>query len=192
VGVWAGNFDGRAVINKTGSIVPTQIVSDVINRLSEEHPLPPAARDFKPPARVVAARICTVTGLGATPSCDSTRTEYFRSAAEVPPPCAWHANPSGRRELLLDSLLAGGETVRILFPVNGQVMYLDETLRAGSQAIPVSIAARDAREVQVMIDGKRASPGTGLSGLLVSLTRGSHQIIAASPSGRDRVRFEVR
>ncbi len=192
VGAWAGNFDGRAVINKTGSIVPTQIVSDILTRLSEEHPQPRAARDFQPPARVAAARICTVTGLGATPACDSTRTEYFRSAAEVPPPCGWHANPFQRGDLLLNSLLASGESVRILFPVNDQVMYRDETLRSGAQGIPVSIAARDAREVEVVIDGKRASPGQGLSGLQVPLPRGTHEIIAASPAGRDRVRFEVR
>ncbi len=192
VGAWAGNFDGRAVINKTGSIVPTQIVSDIINRLSEEHPLPPAGRDFKPPAGVVAARICTVTGLGATPFCDSTRTEYFRTAAEVPRPCAWHAEPARRGDLLLDSLLVGGETVRILFPVNGQVLYRDETLRGGTQGIPVTIAARDSRDVEVVIDGKRASPGPRLSGLQVPLTRGPHEILAIGPGGRDRVRFEVR
>ncbi len=49
VGVWAGNFDGRAVINKTGSIVPTQVASDILEKLSEAHPLPPADRDFRPP-----------------------------------------------------------------------------------------------------------------------------------------------
>ena len=38
-GAWAGNFDGRAVINKTGSIVPTQIVSDVLDRLSDRFQL---------------------------------------------------------------------------------------------------------------------------------------------------------
>ena len=192
VGVWAGNFDGRAVIDKTGSIVPAQIVSQVLDTLSEEHPLPPARRDFKPPAHVVAARICTLTGLSATSSCDSTRTEYFRSAAEVPPPCAWHADPARRGDLLLDSLLGGGETVRILFPVNGQVLYLDQTLHSGTQAIPVSIAARDARSVQVTIDGRRAPAGAVLSGLRVALTRGTHEIVASTPAGRDRVRFEVR
>ena len=192
VGVWAGNFDGRAVINKTGSIVPTQVVSQVLTVLSQEHPLPRAQRDFKRPPGVVAARICTVTGLSATPFCDSTRTEYFRSAAEVPPPCGWHADPFRRGDLLLDSLLGSGETVRILFPVNGQVLYLDQTLRGGTQAIPVSIAARDARGVQVTIDGRRASAGAGLSGLSVALTRGPHEIIATTPTGRDRVRFEVR
>ena len=38
VGAWAGNFDGRTVINKTGSIVPTQLVVDVLERLQSGAP----------------------------------------------------------------------------------------------------------------------------------------------------------
>ena len=192
VGAWAGNFDGRAVINKTGSIVPTQIVSDILNRLSEDHPLPAAARDFAAPAGVVSARICTETGLRATPFCSSTRTEYFRNASELPPSCDYHADPRKRGALLLDSLLAKNETVRIVFPVNGQVFYLDETLRSGTQAIPVSIAARNDADVTVTVDGRRAAPGPQLSGILAPLTRGSHLVVAQGPLGSDRVHFEVR
>jgi hypothetical protein len=190
VGAWAGNFDGRAVINKTGSIVPTQIVSDILTRLSDEHPLPPASRDFAPPAGVVAARICTETGLRATAACGSTRTEYFRNAAEVPP--ADTGSRGGGDSPLLESLLAKNETVRIVFPVNGQVFYLDETLRAGTQAIPVSIAARSARDVTVTVDGRRFLPGSQLSGIGVPLTRGPHLVVAQGAHGSDRVRFEVR
>jgi len=192
VGAWAGNFDGRAVINKTGSIVPTQIVSDILTRLSDEHPLPPSARDFAPPAGVVAARICTETGLRATPSCDSTRTEYFRSAADVPPPPDNSAGARNSESLLLSSLLERSEEMRIVFPVNGQVFYLDETLRAGTQDIPVSIAARNDRDVTVTVDGRRVSPGTQLSEIRVPLRRGSHQVIAQGVRGSDRVRFDVR
>jgi penicillin-binding protein 1C len=191
VGAWAGNFDGRAVINKTGSIVPTQIVSDILNHLSEEHPLPRSARGFTPPAGVVAARICTETGLGATAACGSTRTEYFRNAAEVPPPDGG-VNAGDADSPLLDSLLAKNETVRIVFPVNGQVFYLDETLRAGTQAIPVSIAARKNGDVTVTVDGMRAAAGPQLSGIRVPLTRGSHLVVAQGRSGSDRVHFEVR
>ena len=189
VGAWAGNFDGRAVINKTGSIVPTQIVSDVLDRLSEEHPLPPASRDFAPPAGVVSERICTDTGLRATAACGSTRTEYFRNAAEVPLPdngAKAGGNP------LLDSLLMKNEAVRIVFPVNGQVFYLDETLRAGTQAIPVAIAARNGGDVTVTVDGMRATPGPELSGIRVPLTRGPHLVVAQSSLGSDRVHIEVR
>ena len=113
VGAWAGNFDGRAVINKTGSIVPTQIVSDILNRLSEDHPLPPSARGFTAPAGVVDARVCTETGLSATAACGSTRTEYFRNAAEVPPP---DSGAKTGEDPLLESLLAKNESVRIVFP----------------------------------------------------------------------------
>jgi penicillin-binding protein 1C len=194
VGAWAGNFDGRAVVNKTGAIVPTQIVSDILTRLSDENPLPPAARDFAAPAGIVSARICIDTGLRATAACASTRTEYFRSAAEVPPPDS-HAETgaaSNRDSTLLGSLLEKGEEIRILFPVNGQVFYLDETLRTGAQAIPVSIAARDTAGVSVTVDGRRETSGGDLSGIRVPITRGTHTVVAQGPHGSDRVRFEVR
>src|SRR5208282_4050211 len=192
VGAWAGNFDGRAVINKTGSIVPTQIVSDIINRLSEEHPLTPAARDFIPPSGVVAARIDTLTGLSASPFSDSTRTEYFRGPAEVPPPGDSHPDLRRNTTPLLVSLLARGEALRIVFPVNGQVFYLDETLRTGTQDIPVSIAARNEGDVTVTVDERRVSPGPQLSEISVPLTRGSHTVVAQGAGGSDRVHFEVR
>ena len=82
--------------------------------------------------------------------------------------------------------------MRIVFPVNGQVFYLDETLRAGTQAVPVAIAARDDGNVSVTVDGSRVSPGPQLSEIRVPLTRGSHVIVAQGTRGGDRVRFEVR
>ena len=46
VGVWAGNFDGRAVINKTGSIVPTQILSRILTASPRRTRFSPPRRDF--------------------------------------------------------------------------------------------------------------------------------------------------
>jgi penicillin-binding protein 1C len=192
VGAWAGNFDGRAVIDKTGSIVPTQIVADILNRLSDEYPLSPDAQSFITTARIIPAKICTVTGLRATSSCDSTRTEYFRSFAEIPPPCDYHASPFTRNELLLDSLLASGESVRIIFPVDGQVFYLDETLRAGIQAIPLSIATRNHENVTVIVDGKRAPRDNYQPKLFLPLTRGVHLVTAQGAHGSDQVRIEIK
>ncbi|HTO22345.1 MAG TPA: transglycosylase domain-containing protein [Spirochaetia bacterium] len=190
VGAWAGNFDGRAVVNKTGSIVPTQVVADVLNRLSETHPVPPAERDFRRPVGAVSARIDTLTGLAATPYSQSTRMEFFRGPAEVPPACCFHADPARRGDLFLDSLLSRGESVRIVFPVNGQVFYLDQTLRAGAQRIPVSVAFRGPGGVTVSVDGRARSPGP--DGISVPLTRGFHEVTATGPYSSDRVRFEIR
>ncbi|HET6450365.1 MAG TPA: hypothetical protein VFI08_03600, partial [Spirochaetia bacterium] len=192
VGAWAGNFDGRAVINKTGSIIPTQIVSDVLERLSTDNPLPPADRDFRAPVGVVAARVCAVTGLSATPFCDSTRVEYFRSRAEVPPPCDFDASPAHRSDLLVESLLLPRESVRILFPVNGQVFYLDQTVREGTAEIPVSIAVRDSANVEVRVDGHRVPAGPDLSGISIPVVRGPHEVTVTGPRGSDRASIVVR
>ena len=149
VGVWAGNFDGRAVVNKTGSIVPTQLVVDVLTRLTT------GPEEFRMPPGIVAAKIDTLTGQGATPSCPSVRTEYFRGEAEVPGPCTYHSSASSRETLLLESLLGKGDMLRILFPVDGQVFYLDPTLSASQQSIPLVVAARGGRRISLTVDGMK-------------------------------------
>ena len=191
VGAWAGNFDGRAVINKTGSIVPTQIVSDVLTWLETRAGIAGSPRAFAQPPGTVAARICTVSGGQATPGCPSTRTEYFRSLAEVPPDCLYHPRHESDQALLEDAFLEKGQALRILFPVPGQSFYFDETLRAGVQSIPVAFAERRGEEATVSFDGRKVTPGA--SGVIaVPLERGTHSIVLSSPAGSDRVSFTVR
>jgi penicillin-binding protein 1C len=189
VAAWAGNFDGRAVINKTGSIVPAQIVVDVLDRLTEAGSTQPG---FEPPSGVVEARICAISGQRATPSCPSTRKEFFRSANEVPDLCAYHASAGDRASLLLESFLAPSQRIRILFPVNGQVFYLDQTAGTAPQGVPVVIAARRGLEVAVGIDGAVPTRVASLSQIRVPLRRGAHHVVVRSGGSEERVTFEVR
>ena len=192
VGVWAGNFDGRAVINKTGSIVPTQIVTDVLAWLTARDSRSSASRDFTAPPNVVETRICTVTGKRETAQCPSTRNEFFRNAAEVPERCSYHANPNAQTTLLQEGFLGPDESVRILFPVNGQVFYLDQTLRAGMESIPAVCAVRSGEEASLSFDGVVRARGTALSTVSLPLVRGSHSLSLTGSSGSDRVLFEVK
>jgi hypothetical protein len=180
------------VINKTGSIVPTQIVTDVLAWLTARDSRALAARDFAAPANVVETRICTVTGKRETRWCPSTRNEFFRNPAEVPEPCAYHASADARTTLLQESFLGPDESVRILFPVNGQVFYLDRTLRSGAQSIPTVLAVRNGEEASLAFDGVVRARGTSLSTVSVPLVRGSHAISLTSRTGSDRVLFEVK
>ena len=82
--VWAGNFDGRAVINKTGSVVPARIVVEILERITR------AASDFAMPDSMREQRICSLSGGSATPRCPATRAEFFASRASLPGPCAYH------------------------------------------------------------------------------------------------------
>ncbi len=192
VGVWAGNFDGRTVINKTGSVVPTQIVTDVLAWLTARDSRALVSRDFAAPAHVVETRICTLTGKRETQWCPSTRSEYFRNAAEVPDSCAYHANPKAPAALLQESFLDPDESVRILFPVNGQVFYLDQTLRSGTERIPAVLAVRSGEEAWLAFDGVVLARGAALATVSVPLVRGAHSISLTSARGSDRVVFEVK
>ena len=184
VGVWAGNFDGRAVINKTGSVVPTQIVTDVLTRVTAH------GRDFARPSQVVEARICTVSGGSATPSCPSTRTEYFRSPAEVPPACDYHRDTrGGSRTLLQESLLAKGEIARIFFPARDEVFYLD---RASVLELPIVVALRAGQEATLVVDGVQVARGALAEPVPVPLRRGPHQVLLRTPAGSDRVQIQVK
>ena len=186
VGVWAGNFDGRAVINKTGSIVPTQIVTEVLTRVTTR------AQDFAAPAQVVEARICTVSGQRATPSCPSTRTEFFRSRAELPPPCAYHEDPRAGKTLLRESFLKPAEPARILFPAAGEVFYMDDTLRAGAQRLPIVVAMRSGETGHLLVDGVEIARGDLADPVTVPLLRGSHVAVVQTAAGVDSVHFIVK
>jgi penicillin-binding protein 1C len=195
VGAWAGNFDGRAVINKTGSIVPTQIVVDALDWLTAHDTRP--AGSFARPGGIAQARICTLSGERATAFCPSVRTEYFRNEAEVPAPCQYHAGGArgeASRDALLKekSFLTARDAVRILFPANSQVFYADETLRSGAQGIPVSLASRAGEEVSVSYDGVDVARGAPPPAIVLPLSRGVHSVVARTTAGSDRVLFEVR
>jgi penicillin-binding protein 1C len=192
VGAWAGNFDGRAVINKTGSVVPTQIVVEILKRLTGDGAAPASGRSFTRPDGVVAARVCTLTGKAATTACPATRVEYFRASTEVPGPCVFHERAESRDSLLEESLLVPGENARILFPVSGQVFYLDETLRQGGRGIPVLVAVRGEPKASLSLDGRLVAEGAPLPAVTVPLTRGRHEIVLRTARGSDRVLFEGR
>ncbi len=185
VGAWAGNFDGRAVINKTGSVVPARIVAEILDRLADR------AEDFAMPAGMATARICSLTGAPATPLCPSARTEYFSGLSRLPVPCAYHAGGARREELLQESFLAPGEIVRILFPVDGQVFYIDETAAGGAQRVPILVAARQGMRCRVSCDGVDLSPGPNGS-FAVAERRGVHQAVARAAGAEHRASFSVR
>jgi penicillin-binding protein 1C len=189
-GVWAGNFDGRAVRNKTGSIVPTQILTDALERASERLTDSARGTDFARPAGVVEARICTDTGGAAVTGCPSTRVEYFRDPREVPGPRPVRSRDPD--ELLRETFLDDAHSVRILFPIDGQVFFRDETVAPEVQAVPLLLVARPGVDVSVALDGRVAGIETAALGLSLPLTPGVHTVIVSAQGASQKVTFSVR
>jgi penicillin-binding protein 1C len=186
VGAWSGNFDGRAVINKTGSIVPTQLVVDVLVRLQSR------PEEFRRPPGVVEAKIDTLTGRRAAALSPSVRLEYFRDSGEVPDLDEFHSGHGKREALLLESLLDRDEKVRILFPVNGQVFYFDPTVPSSAQAVPFIATARDGAGISLFVDGVEIVHDVRDPSLSIPERPGPHVVVARTNAGSYRAVFEVR
>lgn len=185
VAAWAGNFDGRAVINKTGSVVPARIVVDILEKITGR-PVP-----FPMPAGIIEARICSLSGGGATPRCPAVRTEFFASAAAPLRPCAVHEAGVDPAALLQEAFLAGGESIRILFPLDGQVVFRDPTVSDAAQRIPVLLASRRGAAPAVFLDGAQVRPARPGGEVSVPARRGTHEIVARVGEESDRVVFRV-
>jgi penicillin-binding protein 1C len=185
VGAWAGNFDGRAVINTTGSVVPARIVAEILECITS------GSESFAMPAGMAAARVCSLTGARATPLCPAVRTEHFSGISRLPAPCAYHSEGGRREELLEESFLRPGEKVRILFPVDGEVFYRDETAGAGVERIPILVASRQGTRRAVSCDGRElvAAPDGSFA---VAVQSGLHVIIVKGDGAEERVSFSLR
>jgi len=188
VGVWAGNFDGRAVIGKTGSILPAQIVSAVLERLTTE-PEP-----FRRPAGIAERRICTQSGAAASGACPSTRLEYFPAGHEPSGTCPLHGGGVGTdlyAGVLLGAVVGGQAAPRILFPVDNQVFYRDPTVEPASQRISFLIQARPADRLTIAVDGIPEDLSFPFP-FSMPAAPGMHEAVVSGPGGRSTVTFLVR
>jgi penicillin-binding protein 1C len=194
VGAWAGNFDGRAVINRTGSSLPARIVADVLARLEAVASSKGPPLEFDRPAGIAEARICTVSGGTATAACPATREEYFASARDVPQPCAYHGPGGSRQELLYSSLLGAGGSPRIVLPVDDSTFWLDRRLSAAVQRVPLMVAASPAEGawLSLRMDGVEVRRLPGSAVLDLPAAAGPHRVELVGPGVHEEARFTVR
>jgi membrane carboxypeptidase/penicillin-binding protein PbpC len=88
IGVWAGNFDGRATYQLSGSEGAGKVFGDVVRGLyGKSNP-----GLHLPPEGVVQAEVCSHSGLKPTPQCRSRVLEWFKKGTEPIRPCTFH-NP---------------------------------------------------------------------------------------------------
>jgi penicillin-binding protein 1C len=84
--VWVGNFDGRPTADLSGAGAAAPLVADLAEALFVGQPPP----DFKKPAGVVTAEVCTFSGLKPGPACVHRRQELFLADGEPQAVCSYH------------------------------------------------------------------------------------------------------
>lgn len=185
VGVWVGNFDGRAMGDVSGVTGAGPLWGRVMDRVTR------APRAFPPPPDgIVDDRYCALSGMPAGPHCPEVVQEWVMGAPSGHS-CDWHlptceiAWPSVYRTWAADrGQLGGGEgcpttgEIAIAWPRDGAALYVDPTLPLDRQAILLRPAAPvGARQAIWRVDGE-VVPTSGpndLDGRWLP-TRGRHRI----------------
>lgn len=205
VAVWVGNFNGRPMQGVGGITGAGPLLHRAVLLTARRYP--PGALTEPAAADLVAARVCRLSGLLATPDCPGM-DEWFLPGTEPTRACDWHqggriAWPAEYAEWGAGQ--SDGPTVGLIMP-NGQTVRLSDrpTFRILSPqdgdrySLPVGV---DPRYATLAL---RAAGGSGVgvrwfvdgrpfAGERWPLTPGRHAIRAETTGGeRDEVRIDVR
>ena len=86
VGVWTGNFEGNPTFNLSGAEGAGPILNDVIKLLYQNKS--PSVNE--PPAGVVSAKVCGVSGMKPGRFCTHLTDEFFIKGGEPTDTCSFH------------------------------------------------------------------------------------------------------
>jgi penicillin-binding protein 1C len=178
VATWVGNFDGAPMRRVSGVTGAAPLWNHIIRHLAERT----APRRFAPPRGYVRLPMCAISGVRPTRDCTSVVSEWLDAGDLV----AWNRapRPLDRRydAWLAAQPAAGGESVRIVAPHDGDVF------EAGPDA-RIAVVARGTRHPEWALNGARiASRDARWS---FALTPGRWTLRATDGTHADTVTFTV-
>lgn len=208
VGVWVGNFDRQQLRNSTGVTGAGPIFHDVMlaamSRRRGSLPLSDTRPIVDPPANVVRAPVCALSGLRPSTACPSVDSEWVATDAPVRF-CSWHhANgvtwPDEYRawataNRLLDAKaevvpkIARAEAsdsrrLRVVSPPDGATYLIDPTLRMAYQTL--KLRAVSSTRVAWRVDSRRIATVPRDAAVDWPLAPGTHTITATDDEGNSR------
>ena len=139
VAVWEGNFDASPMQKVSGITGAAPIMHDVMMYANEKYP----SGEFVRPDGIVSAQICSQSGLLAGENCTHTREEIFAQNTVPQQTC------DGKHFLQVG-------TLKITFPVQGDIYKYDESLPASSQVLHIQTSGAQGPCVW-MLNGKTLS-----------------------------------
>ncbi|MFW6247981.1 MAG: transglycosylase domain-containing protein [bacterium] len=191
-GVWMGNFGGETVMGTPGSSLPATVLHELVTAYSTGDPLPESEGLHE-------ARICTLSGMGATSACPNTVIERLPRHA-TPEPCDWH-QPGGAVEYPQEYRLWAEQygyrlsyqreaDLDIVTPVDGAVFYIDPGAPADSQQIRFFLTGTGSAEL--LIGDQRLFQGELPASVFWGLQPGTHLVRLRQPETVIARRIEVR
>jgi penicillin-binding protein 1C len=150
VGVWAGNADGHGVPGLTGARTAGPVLFDILGLL------PQSDRWFEEPEEGVSAKVCTLSGMLATPDCPSGEMAIPREGLQSDP-CPYHSTG----EFVLTPAMewfykphhpeytgarkaTGTQVLEFIYPSSGTVLYLPRQLSGEVEGVVFRVAHHSA------------------------------------------------
>ena len=201
VAVWVGNFNGRPMQGVGGITGAGPLLHRAVLLTARRYP--PGALAEPAAAGLVAARVCRLSGLLATPDCPGM-DEWFLPGTAPTRACDWHqrgriawpaeyaewAQQGGEFALSSADLGAaprGPAPFRILSPQDGDRYALPVGVDSRYATLALRAAGGSGALVRWFVDGRP------FAGERWPLTPGRHAIRAETARGeRDEVRIDVR
>ena len=204
VGVWAGNADGHGASALTGARTAGPVLFDPVNLL-------PRGKDWcdAPDGAGVSARICTLSGHLAGPSCPETRDLPVPAAATHSPVCPYHRISHGETVFKLPPAMEGyyrerhpeyqtvmledAPVMEFIHPSEGSILRLPRQLD-GSVAGAVFQLAHSDRNATVFwhMDGHYLGKTSFLHRIVLTPEPGKHELTAVDQEARTvSVHFSV-
>ena len=150
IGVWAGNADGHGVPGLTGARTAGPVLFDILGLL------PQSDRWFEEPEEGVSAKVCTLSGMLATPDCPAEEMLIPREGLQSDP-CPYHRNG----EFVLTPAMewfykphhpeytgarkaTGTQVLEFIYPSSGTVLYLPRQLSGEVEGVVFCVAHHSA------------------------------------------------
>ncbi len=202
VGVWMGNFSGNTVIGRTGSSLPAEIVSEMLDIIHTE------GSEFNNVPGSKEVRLCTLSGLIPNNYTPSTYVEYLPLGTE-PEISNWHIpDPDSQNNSVrtvypeeysswLEVKDRSGSVSResnihqITYPVNNSVFFIDPAVPASDQVLKVKTIGFSGKTAVVIINGiKSGESDNGIYSF--ELKKGEWEIEFKNRRGSSKINIVVR
>ncbi|MEJ5362670.1 MAG: transglycosylase domain-containing protein [Spirochaetota bacterium] len=191
VAVWVGNLYNESMSDLPAVSGAGIVLKDVLLYLwNTGFKFPP----FKPTSGIKKLLICKLSGMVAGYYCKDTYYEFYSDDNYPAVTCNWHVKnstivPSEYREWAHKKNIqyAKSNSLKIIFPNDGEVFKIEKTVRKNLQAIPLKAVAPDGT-ISWYIDGKQIGTGTEI---LWTLTKGQHTITVMNNNLKDAVKITV-
>lgn len=212
VGVWMGNLNGETVIKKTGSSIPAYVCRVVQDYLTQNGTKKDVCTEFLEPDSYKKVKVCALSGLRPSKNCVNLKSEYIENYSgdgeKNLKVCSWHYKDgknvkvkypsefqhwaSGKNINSLKIRTKSNESLKILYPTDNAVFFLDDSIPKNVQKITILCSGGKENKTFSYLDGSFFESTENIQSFTINLQKGEHKFCVVNGSEKSEISFCVK